>query len=85
MQRYARSSVAVEDNRCCENDVLKSNQRLITERSGVAVMKRIQFVRITSASLISVILAGCASSTALFREPSVLVKDPGSLIGRPKV
>lgn len=48
-------------------------------------MKRIQFVRITSASLISVILAGCASSTALFREPSVLVKDPGSLIGYPKV
>jgi hypothetical protein len=48
-------------------------------------MKKSVFNLITSASLISVVLAGCATSTALFREPSLLVRDPGSLVGRPKV
>lgn len=38
-----------------------------------------------STSLVSAILTGCATSTALFREPSLLVKDPGSLVGHPKV
>ena len=33
----------------------------------------------------SAVLTGCATSTALIREPSLLVRDPGSLIGRPKV
>ena len=38
-----------------------------------------------SASLITVLFCGCASSTALFHDPSLLVKDPGSLVGRPRI
>ena len=48
-------------------------------------MNKSVFQLIASASLASALLTGCASTTTLLREPSVLVKDPGSLIGRPKV
>lgn len=36
-------------------------------------------------SLSVLILAGCASSGSLFRDPSQLVHDPGRLIGRPRI
>ena len=48
-------------------------------------MKKSIFTIIASASLVSAILSGCAKSTALIRDPSVLVKDPGSLVGHPRV
>jgi hypothetical protein len=37
------------------------------------------------AILMFVTLSGCASSTALIHDPSVLVKDPGSLVGHPRI
>lgn len=43
------------------------------------------FKRRVSAGLITLLFSGCASSTALIRDPSVLVKDPGSLVGHPRV
>lgn len=48
-------------------------------------MKKSVLKLITSTSLVSALLTGCASTTTLLREPSVLVKDPGSLVGRPKI
>lgn len=36
-------------------------------------------------ALMIVIFSGCASSTALIHDPSVLVKDPGSLVGHPRI
>jgi len=48
-------------------------------------MKKSVFKLITSTSLVSALLTGCATTTTLLREPSVLVRDPGSLVGRPKV
>ena len=37
------------------------------------------------AILMMVIFSGCASSTALIRDPALLVKDPGSLVGHPRI
>ncbi len=48
-------------------------------------MKQSPFNVIVSVCLVSTIIAGCATSTQLFRDPAVLVKDPGSLVGHPRV
>lgn len=37
------------------------------------------------AILMMVMFSGCASSTALIRDPALLVKDPGSLVGHPRI
>ncbi len=37
------------------------------------------------AILMMVVFSGCASSTALIRDPALLVKDPGSLVGHPRI
>lgn len=48
-------------------------------------MKLSAFSSLVPATLMTVIFSGCASSTALIRDPAVLVKDPGSLVGRPRI
>ena len=48
-------------------------------------MKKSVCKLITSTSLVSALLTGCATTTSLFRDPSVLVEDPGSLVGHPRV
>jgi len=48
-------------------------------------MKDSAFHLPAAAILMMVIMSGCASSTALIRDPAVLVKDPGSLVGHPRI
>jgi hypothetical protein len=48
-------------------------------------MKQSLFKILAYASLISAAACGCASSTALIRDPSMLVKDPGRLVGHPRI
>lgn len=38
-----------------------------------------------AAILMMVIFSGCASSTALIHDPALLVRDPGSLFGHPRI
>ncbi|MBC7968177.1 MAG: hypothetical protein H7Z17_19895 [Fuerstia sp.] len=38
-----------------------------------------------AAILMMVIFSGCASSTSLIRDPSILVKDPLSIVGHPRI
>jgi len=38
-----------------------------------------------TAILMMVIFSGCVSTTTLIRDPAVLVKDPGSLVGHPRI
>ncbi|MEI6540803.1 MAG: hypothetical protein WCO86_14960 [Planctomycetota bacterium] len=48
-------------------------------------MRQLAFSSLVPATLVMVIFSGCASSTALIHDPSVLVKDPGSLVGHPRI
>ncbi len=48
-------------------------------------MRQFAFSSLAAATLVMVIVCGCASSTALIHDPSVLVKDPGSLVGHPRI
>ena len=41
--------------------------------------------RILATSLALSICTGCSSTGQIFRDPAILVRDPGQLIGRPKV
>jgi hypothetical protein len=48
-------------------------------------MRTTVFNNLVPAVLVILTVSGCASSTALIRDPSVLVKDPGSLVGHPRI
>lgn len=48
-------------------------------------MKQSSFEFTAIASLIVALFCGCSASTALIRDPAVLVKDPGSLVGHPRI
>lgn len=48
-------------------------------------MNKSAFTLVLSVSLACAVCNGCASMTTLFRDPSMLVKDPGSLVGHPRV
>ena len=40
--------------------------------------------KLGTAGLVFALFCGCSASTALIRDPAMLVKDPGSLVGHPK-
>ena len=48
-------------------------------------MKDSAFHLSPAAILMLVIFSGCASSTALIRDPALLVRDPGSIVGHPRI
>ena len=48
-------------------------------------MKESPCCRPAVAIVMMVIFSGCAASTALIHDPAVLVKDPGSLVGHPRI
>ena len=52
---------------------------------GICIMRQSAFSSLVPATLVMVIFSGCASSTALIRDPALLVRDPGSLVGHPRI
>jgi len=38
-----------------------------------------------AAILMTIVLSGCVTTSTLIRDPAVLVKDPGSLVGHPRI
>ena len=48
-------------------------------------MRDSTFLLPVPAILMLAIFSGCASSTALIRDPALLVKDPGSIVGHPRI
>ena len=40
--------------------------------------------KLGTAGLVFALFCGCSASTALIRDPAMLVKDPGILVGHPK-
>ena len=48
-------------------------------------MRQSSFKYPAVATLMTVFFSGCVSTTTLIRDPAVLVKDPGSLVGHPRI